>query len=125
MQNWLGWTFRKSFLRRFELINKGRIAEVFAGLELIKSGGFYQKFPLYFWQREEKSGNAEVDFVIQLKNEMLPIEVKSGTKGSMQSIRYFIEQKNIEKGLRFSLENFSEFENIKVIHSLCNFKFIC
>lgn len=105
------------FLARedFSTINKGYIAEVFAGLELLKYQDCHSRNALYFWQREEKTGNAEVDYLIRLQQDILPIEIKSGTKGSMQSLHYFMDKKQISKGVRSSLENFSKYEKIEVI----------
>lgn len=99
----------------WEMINKGAIAEQFAALEILKCSSPYQQTTLYFWQREAKNSNAEVDYVFQIKERILPIEIKSGMKGSMRSLHLFLaEKKNIEYGLRSSMENFAEFENIKV-----------
>ena len=58
-----------------EIVNKGNIAELFVGLELIKSASCYQHHSLYYWQREALNSNAEVDYVIQLQEEIIPIEV--------------------------------------------------
>jgi predicted AAA+ superfamily ATPase len=99
----------------FSVINKGHIAEVFAGLELLKYSDCLNRNSLYYWKREEKSGNAEVDYILQLHQAILPIEIKSGTKGSMQSLHYFMEKKNISKGMRCSLENFAQYETIDVL----------
>lgn len=99
----------------FDVINKGAIAELFVGLEMLKSYSCYQQHELYYWQRETASGNAEVDYVIQYQNKVLPIEVKSGSKGSMQSIYVFLNEKQLEGGIRFSLENYLIYNNIKVI----------
>jgi uncharacterized protein len=98
----------------FESINKGAIAELSVGLELIKSASCYQRQQLYYWHRETKSSNAEVDYLIQRNSGILPIEVKAGTKGSMQSLYLFMESKKIEKGIRVSQEKFSTYQNIEV-----------
>ena len=84
------------------------------GLELIKSASCYQRQTLYYWHREAKSSNAEVDYLIQHNINILPIEVKAATKGSMQSLYIFMEAKKIEKGIRVSQENFSTYQNIEV-----------
>lgn len=97
------------------LINKGAIAETFIGNELIKASSFYEKAELYCWHREVAGSNAEVDYVIQKGDEIIPIEVKSSAKGSMQSLRQFLALKNRPYGIRTSLENFCEYEDIKVI----------
>ncbi len=98
----------------FDTINKGAIAEQYVGLELLKSASCYRQENLYFWHREAKSSNAEVDYVIQQKENIIPIEVKSGKKGSMQSLFLFIEEKKSLKGVRFSLENYSSYAKIQV-----------
>lgn len=99
----------------FDVINKGAIAEQFVGLELLKNSSCYRQDELYFWQREAKSSNAEVDYVIQQNQNILPIEVKSGKKGSMQSLFLFLAEKKLSHGIRFSLENYSSYEGIQVI----------
>lgn len=98
----------------WEVINKGAIAEQFAGLELLKSASPYQQTTLYFWQREAKSSNAEVDYLVQQGDVICPIEIKSGIKGSMRSLYLYLEEKSIALGIRSSLENFGEYDNIKV-----------
>ena len=98
----------------FESINKGAIAEMFVGLECLKYGNPYQQENLYYWHRETRDSNAEVDYVRQKGESILPIEVKSSNKGSMQSLFMFMSEKNRNEGIRFSLENFSEYPPIKV-----------
>ena len=107
----------------FEVINKGNIAELFVGLELIKLGSCYEKKSLYYWHRESKNSQAEVDYVIQKQDQIIPIEVKAGTKGAMQSMFLFIEEKKTNYGIRFSLENFSEYDRVKVfpLYAVQNF----
>lgn len=99
----------------FNSINKGAIAEQFVGLELLKYSDPYQQQSLFYWHRETASSNAEVDFVIQKENEIIPIEVKSSGKGSMQSMYQFIKEKKSKRGIRLSLENFSKVNEIEII----------
>lgn len=98
----------------FELVNKGAIAELYAGLELIRTSSCYQQISLYYWQREALNSNAEVDYLIQKQQEIIPMEVKSGKKGSMQSLHLFLKEKNMPFGIRLSLENFSSYGQIRV-----------
>jgi uncharacterized protein len=98
----------------FEVINKGNIAELFVGLELIKSNSCYEKTALHYWHREAKNSQAEVDYVIQIQDTIVPIEVKAGTKGAMQSMYMFMDEKKSKFGIRFSLENFAEYDKVKV-----------
>jgi len=82
----------------------------------------FNRSELYYWQRESKNSQAEVDYLVQKNTEILPIEVKSGTKGSMQSMFLFLNEKNIETGIRVSQENFSQYDKIKVfpIYAVAN-----
>lgn len=102
------------FENNFDVINKGYIAELFVGLELLKSGSFYESKQLYYWHRENPKSNAEVDYVINKEGQIIPIEVKSGTKGSMQSMYVFLNEKKLEKGIRISLENFAKYDKVEV-----------
>lgn len=99
----------------FDVINKGNIAELFVGLELIKSEGCYQKSDLFYWQREARNSQAEVDYVCQFHHTIVPVEVKSGTKGSMQSLYLFLKEKKLQQGFRLSLENYSSMEQITIL----------
>jgi uncharacterized protein len=102
------------FENETDVINKGSIAEQYAGLEILKAGSCYRPEPLYFWHREAKSSNAEVDYVVQQRTQIIPVEVKSGRQGSMQSLHLFLQEKKAPYGVRFSLENFSTYDKIKV-----------
>lgn len=103
------------FENDLDVVNKGAIAEQFVGLELLKYASCYRQESLYFWHREAKSSNAEVDYVIRQNESIMPVEVKSGKKGSMQSMFLFLAEKKAPAGTRVSLENYSTYENIQVL----------
>jgi len=98
----------------FNTINKGSLAEIFVGLELLKSNSPYEKSTLYYWHREARNSNAEVDYIITQNNKIVPIEVKSGKKGAMQSMNIFLKSKNLQKGIRISNENFATYDKFEV-----------
>jgi predicted AAA+ superfamily ATPase len=112
------------FSNDFEVINKGCIAEQFAGLELIKNSSPYTSENLYFWTREKEKSQAEVDYLIQSNGKIIPIEVKSGKSGKMQSMHLFLAEKQAEYGIRTSLENFTKYDNIRVypLYAIGNIK---
>jgi len=83
-------------------------------LELIKGTSCYDPKQLYCWAREKKIGNAQVDYIIQQGELLLPVEVKAGTQGAMQSLRTFMTEKKLKRGIRTSLENFSQYSDIEV-----------
>ena len=99
----------------FNVINKGNLVEAFVGLELIKNNAPHIPSFLYYWHRETASSNAEVDYVIQRGEQILPIEVKAGTKGQMQSMNLFLKERNLSTGIRISFENFASYKNIEVL----------
>jgi uncharacterized protein len=110
------------FSEEFNTINKGGIAEQFVGLELLKQMSPYRRHELYYWHREARNSNAEVDYLIQKGESIIPIEVKSGNSGSMQSIRLFMNEKGISKGIRISTENFSQLKDIDIYPIYSSFR---
>jgi uncharacterized protein len=98
----------------FETINKGKLAEQFAGTEILKYQNPQSKTQLYYWHREKRGSTAEVDYIIQKSENIIPVEVKSGKQGKMQSLWMFLKEKNSETGIRISLENFATYAGIHV-----------
>lgn len=98
----------------FNLVNKGSLAELFTGLEIVKSESCFIQPRLFYWQREALNSNAEIDYLVQSGDQVIPVEVKAGTKGSMQSMFLFLEEKHRPWGIRTTLENFSSYEKIRV-----------
>ena len=103
------------FAENIDMLNKGSIAEAFVGVELIKYSQEAEKKQLYYWHREKRGSNAEVDYLIEEGTQIIPIEIKSGSTGKMQSLNLFINEKESSKGIRISLENFSKYGKITVI----------
>ena len=54
----------------------------------------------HFWVREKKGSDAEVDFIIQYDNRIIPIEVKSGHAGRLKSLHLFMENTNHRTAVR-------------------------
>ena len=98
-----------------EQVNKGALAEMAVALELKKAAPSDAPVELYYWRREKQGSSAEVDFVVQCGHEIVPVEVKSGTKGSMQSMFLFLKEKNSKFGIRASLENFGKYNDVLVV----------
>ena len=104
-----------SFLAEsIEQINKGAFAELLAGLEIIKASPVNFPLSLHWWQREKTGSNAEVDYVVQQGENIVPVEIKANTKGSMQSMFQFLTEKGFPFGIRSSMENFGTYGNIRV-----------
>ncbi|MDE7466030.1 MAG: AAA family ATPase [Muribaculaceae bacterium] len=88
------------------LVNKGLVAELTAGLELIKSSNPQSRYDLFYWENLDRNATSEVEYIIAKNARCLPIEVKAGTSGKMKSLRLFMNKKKLTSGIRSSLENF-------------------
>lgn len=82
------------------MINKGGMAEQLAGQILRTIFPAYVSPALYYWQREKKGAEAEIDYVIQHENQVVPLEVKAGTSGSLKSLRQFVIEKRKTMAVR-------------------------
>lgn len=83
--------------------NKEELAEQFIGQHLLFIQPNYMYPELYYWCREKAQSSAEVDFVLQQGNSILPVEVKSGKTGTLRSLHLFMELKQLAVALRFSI----------------------
>lgn len=90
-------------LKPFEqIINKGAVAEAFAGQELIAGSDIDIKSQLFYWHREARSSNAEVDYLTVRNDTIIPIEIKSGKEGALKSMKMFLkEHPKTPYGIRF------------------------
>ena len=91
-----------------DLVKKGGLVEMVAGLELLRNKPCVQRQKMFYW---EKSGNsiAEIDYLDTFHLKVTPIEIKSGTQGGMKSLWQFMREKRLTEAIRCSFENFGEF----------------
>ncbi len=82
------------------LVNSGQLAEQFVGQELRAARPPYQEPALYCWAREQRTANAEVDYLFQHGSAVVPIEVKAGTTGQLRSLHQFLREKHSSLGVR-------------------------
>jgi predicted AAA+ superfamily ATPase len=80
-------------------IFNGAMAEQFVMQELMASG-----FKPYYWGREK--GAAEVDFILQWRNEIVPIEVKAGIRKKSKSLNVYRGLYHPAHAIRTTLNNF-------------------
>lgn len=86
----------------FIKINEGAVAEQFVAQELLNYQDYYIQPSLYYWVREAKNSNAEVDYVIPCCSKPLPVEVKSGKTGALRSMHLFLKKANLSVGIKIS-----------------------
>ncbi len=98
------------FLNPLEaLINKGEIVESFVGQELLGYSNPHMDSELYYWVRQARNSQAEVDYLMQDNESIIPIEVKSGTEKRLQSLMMFLDSHpHSPFGIRFSTLNYEK-----------------
>lgn len=84
-------------------VNEGALAEQFIGQQMLASAPAFEDPQLFYWAREARNANAEVDFVISRYQDILPVEVKAGTTGTLRSLHQFLGEKQRARGVRFHL----------------------
>jgi predicted AAA+ superfamily ATPase len=82
---------------------KGAVAEQFVLQELKP-----KNFPIAYWTNS--TGKAEVDFVIQYEDKIIPIEVKSGENIKAKSLGVYLEKYEPQIAVRASLSNYERKE---------------
>ena len=64
---------------------------------------------LYYWVRQARNSQAEVDYLVQDNQSIIPIEVKSGSEKRLQSLMIFLDSHpNSPFGIRFSVLNYEK-----------------
>ena len=61
---------------------------------------YSDELDIYYWAKE--NGTSELDFIVQMQNEIIPIEVKASINLQAKSLKYYIETFNPQKAFRFS-----------------------
>jgi predicted AAA+ superfamily ATPase len=101
-----------------QIVNKGEIIEAFVGQEILSNSDPHTRASLYFWHREKAPSMAEVDYVITSGEQVIPIEVKSGSGGHLKSMQQFLAtHPHSPYGLRFYAGQY-ELDNEKKINSI-------
>ncbi|MBW2262932.1 MAG: DUF4143 domain-containing protein [Deltaproteobacteria bacterium] len=77
-------------------IHRGIVAEHVVGQELLAR----RTDALLFWVREKSQSSAEVDFLIRHGATPVPVEVKSGTRGTLRSLHQFMEMSGLGFAVR-------------------------
>lgn len=112
MQNACGLQSDISMAKDLVQVNSGAVAEQFAGQELRAYFDRHQESRLFFWTREQRSSSAEVDYVISVGANVLPIEIKAGKAGRLRSLRIFLEEKKTMFGIQVSQDRLSRAGNL-------------
>jgi len=93
-------------------VHAGAIAEQFVGQELLSYSGVYEDRRIYFWERETAGSSAEVDYVINIRSQIVPIEVKAGKTGRLRSLKSFLERRQLPVGIKISQDPLALNQNV-------------
>lgn len=83
---------------------KGAMAEQYV-LQQLKSK---LELPIHYWSAERAA--AELDFLIQVKNKVVPIEVKAEENLQAKSLKSYVEKYNPDTAIRTSMSDYREEE---------------
>lgn len=83
---------------------KGAITEQYV-LQQLKS---IDQLPVYYWSAEKAT--AEIDFVVQYQNKIIPIEVKAAENLKAKSLKTYHQKYNPETSIRTSLSDYRKEE---------------
>jgi len=86
---------------------KGGLAEQFVLQELIATNN---KLPIYYWAAEKNT--AEVEFVVQYNDKIIPIEVKSGKNVKSESLNVYRKEYTPACAIRTSLKNYGVIDGL-------------
>ncbi len=95
-----------------DLVNKGPMAELVVGLEMLHHMRPDIRHDLFYWVRQAKNSQAEVDYISNYLQIVVPVEVKADRQGGMKSLWAFMRDKKIHYAIRCSMENFGKFDYV-------------
>lgn len=81
-------------------VNEGALAEQFVGQELLASAHPFLDDRLYYWHREARNANAEVDYLLSSGPHVLPVEVKAAAGGALRSVLQFLRERRLRRAIR-------------------------
>lgn len=85
---------------------KGAIAEQYV-LQQFKT---IKDLPIMYWSNE--TSRAEIDFVVQLKSNVVPVEVKAETNLQAKSLKVYIEKFKPNYAVRTSMADYKKTDNL-------------
>lgn len=98
---------KNEILLNKNMLYKGVLAENYVAEVL------YNKYKeLYYWQL---GSSYEIDFLINIEGDIIPIEVKASDNVTSKSLNYYIERYKPKYSIRISTKNFGFSNNIKSI----------
>ena len=92
-------------------IYRGQLAEQFVGQEFAAA----THNQLYYWSRDAKNSNAEIDFLLIFDGMIYPVEVKDGPSGKLRSLHLYRETYQPSWSVVFHAGQTGVLENEKIV----------
>lgn len=96
----------------FLSIQAGAVAEQWVGQEMLAAGDPFLERKLYFWARERRNSQAEVDYLAPVDSRIFPVEVKAGKTGRLKSLKQFMAETGCPLGVRLSHQRLSLYDDV-------------
>ncbi len=84
-------------------LNHGALAEQVVAQELMAYQDPFSAPELFFWARDQRGSQAEVDYVTHQGAQIVPIEVKSSATGHLRSLKLLMQERNLPLGIKVSM----------------------
>lgn len=86
---------------------KGGMTENYVNIQLKING-----YSTYYWESDR---GAEIDFIIQRENHLIPVEVKSADNTKAKSLKLYMQKFSPEYAVKISAKNFAFEDRIKTV----------
>ncbi len=83
-------------------LNTGALAEQVVGQELLAYQSAFLPPELYFWTRDKKGSQAEVDYILNIDGNIVPVDVKAGAIAHLKSLQLFLKEQECPTGIKIS-----------------------
>jgi len=117
-------------LSELSMINNGGMAEQLVGQLLRTIFPAYMAPSLYYWLRKKTAAMAEIDYIIQHENYLVPLEIKAGSTGTLKSLQQFMLEKKKTIAVRINSDfpsvctvNIKDSKGINVKYKLLSIPF--
>ncbi|HPS29938.1 MAG TPA: AAA family ATPase [bacterium] len=96
--------------------NNGAVIEAFVGQEILACSPAEKKSELFYWARTKRGACAEIDYLIEINDTVIPIEVKAGKSTKLTSLEIYLKEKpSVKYGIHLSQLNNDQRNNIKTV----------
>lgn len=99
--------FQKNTRFQYKLIKTGGLTENYVNVQLSING-----YHTYYWKSNR---NAEIDFIIQRDEKLIPIEVKSADNTKAKSLKVYMDTYKPDYAIKLSTKNFGFHDGKKIV----------